>query len=288
MDSLANSIKPIAPYTWPIYLRLFALYTAGYIGKKHLNNAIEHVLRTPLANSSRPLTFSIIRVPFFLEPHYDEKKPFIESNRQRLLQKWGGAAGWERQKNNHDLKGRGQKAGIPHFNLDRLAANSMASHRLIQMIGKTYGLHVSEAIYDLLNVYYFVDGHSLNDKPKLASVVASKLQDLVPNISSTTTMKRENMTLEEHLLHFLTGNEGRLEIEEAVRTLQELGVHGIPKFIIEGETVVDGAATADAFIEIFRDIERRGSVRNGPIFRQILGISPETVAHGSHGRSDLH
>jgi hypothetical protein len=50
------------------------------------------------------------------------------------------------------LKGRGLAAGIPHFNLDRLASNSMASHRLIQHIGKRYGLHVSEALYDRLNV----------------------------------------------------------------------------------------------------------------------------------------
>ena len=111
----------------------------------------------PLPGAPESLIFSIIRVPFFLEPEYDERKPFIESNRDRLLTKWGGKQGWERQKRNHDLKGRGLDAGIPHFNLDRLASNTMASHRLIQYIGKTYGLHVSEAIYDRLNVYYFVD-----------------------------------------------------------------------------------------------------------------------------------
>jgi len=50
------------------------------------------------------------------------------------------------------LKGRGQAAGIPHFNLDRLASNSMASHRLVQHVGKLYGLHISEKLYDRLNV----------------------------------------------------------------------------------------------------------------------------------------
>jgi hypothetical protein len=123
----------------------------GYIGKKHLNRAIEHVLNDPLLDAPRPLAFSVIRVPFFLEPGFDENKPFIETNRERLIKKWGGTKGWEIQKNRHDLKGRGMDAGIPHFNLDRLAANSMASHRLIQHLGKTYGLAVSEAIYDKLN-----------------------------------------------------------------------------------------------------------------------------------------
>ena len=116
-----------------------------------MKRAIHEVLNTPLATAPKPLVFSVLRVPFFLEPSYDESKPYVESNRERLLQKWGGHKGWEAQKKRHDLKGRGQAAGIPHFNLDRLAANSMASHRLIQYIGKTYGLAVSEAIYDRLN-----------------------------------------------------------------------------------------------------------------------------------------
>lgn len=238
-----------------------------------MNKAIEHVLTNPLANAPRPVVFSVLRVPFFLEPGYDEKKTFIESNRKRLVQKWGGKQGWERQKLGHDLKGRGLEAGIPHFNLDRLAANSMASHRLIQMIGKTYGLDVSEAIYDLLNEYYFVDGNSLNDKPKLAGVVAKKLKALIPDKSPQS---------EQELLKFLNGSAGRKEIKEALRTLQELGVHGIPKFIIEGRTMVDGAARADSFVQVFRKIEKRGSVLHEPMFASILGVSPEIIERGSH------
>jgi hypothetical protein len=132
-------------------LTLACLLPSGYIGKKHLNRAIEAVLNNPLPDAPRPLAFSVLRVPFFLEPGYDENKPFIESNRERLIKKWGGKRGWEVQKDRHDLKGRGLEAGIEHFNLDRLTANTMASHRLIQHIGKTYGLSVSEAVYDRLN-----------------------------------------------------------------------------------------------------------------------------------------
>ena len=51
----------------------------------------------------------------------------METNRQRLLNKWGGNEGWQRQKKNHDLKGRGIAAGIPHFNLDRLTGNHFIS-----------------------------------------------------------------------------------------------------------------------------------------------------------------
>ena len=128
-------------------------YASGYIGKKYLNQAIEQVLNDPLPEAPESLAFSVLRVPFFLEPGYDENKPFIESNRERLVQKWGGKRGWEEQKKRHDLKGRGMEAGIPHFNLDRLASNTMASHRLIQHLGKTFGLAISEAVYDRLNEY---------------------------------------------------------------------------------------------------------------------------------------
>jgi predicted DsbA family dithiol-disulfide isomerase len=53
------------------------------------------------------------------------------------------------------------------------------------------------------------------------------------------------------LLDFLNGNEGRKEIEAALQTLDQMGVHGIPKFIIEVTTVVDGAAPSAVFVKIF-------------------------------------
>jgi predicted DsbA family dithiol-disulfide isomerase len=245
------------------------------IGKKHLNKAITEVLSNPLPDAPHPVAFSVIRVPYFLEPQYDENKPFIETNRKRLVNKWGGKAGWEHQKRGHDLKGRGLEAGIPHFNLDRLTSNTMASHRLIQHIGKTYGLAASEAVYDRLNEYYFVEGHALNDRPRLANVVAEELKNILPDGETKAPPEKD-------LLKFLNGNEGRKEIEKALAALREIGVSGIPKFIIEGRTVVDGAARSDAFVKIFRDIELRGEIANGPIFADILGLRPEVVEQGSH------
>ena len=230
------------------------------------------MLRDPLPDAPKPLGFSVLRVPFFLEPGYDEDKSFIESNRERLVKKWGGVRGWEEQKRRHDLKGRGKEAGIEHFNLDRLAASTMASHRLIQMIGKTYDLSVSEAIYDRLNEYYFVEGHSLNDKPRLANVVSEKLSSLLESGSPST----------EDILDFLNGNEGREEIMSALNALDHLGIHSIPKFIVEGAYIVDGAARSEVFVDIFRKIEARGEIQGGPIFGEILGVPDEVIQKGSH------
>ena len=110
-----------------------------------------HMLSRSDSSKKHDLSFSILRVPFFLEPDYPENVVAVGTNRERLIAKWGGKQGWEEQKRRHDLKGRGQAAGIPHFNLDRLTGNTLASHRLIQHVGKLYGLNVSEGLYDRLN-----------------------------------------------------------------------------------------------------------------------------------------
>jgi predicted DsbA family dithiol-disulfide isomerase len=235
---------------------------------------MDELLRNPSPMAPRPLAFAVLRIPFFLEPGYDESKPYIETNRERLIRNWGGPDGWEVQKRRHDLKGRGLEAGITHFNLDRLAANTMASHRLIQHLGKMYGLAISEAIYDLLNQYYFVDGHSLNDKPRLAMVVSALLKELLPIDHSPPS--------EKELFDFLKGDQGREQIMHALHALNQLGIHSIPKFIIEGRTVVDGAAKSDTFVKIFREIEARGTVQETAIFNDVLGVSDEILERGSH------
>eukprot|EP00978_Attheya_sp_CCMP212_P026351 scaffold86495_cov59-Attheya_sp.AAC.3 len=133
--------------------------------------------------------------------------------------------------------------------------------------------------------YYFVDGHALNDRPRLAKVAAEEIKRLVeehPNQSTGTALMSE-----EEILKFLNGKQGRREIMEALRTLDQLGVHGIPKFIIEGRTMIDGAAKSDAFVRIFREIEKRGVLLHGPIFKDILGIDDDVVQRGSHDATIL-
>jgi hypothetical protein len=87
---------------------------------------------------------------------------------------------------------------------------------------------------------------------------------------------------ESELLEFLNGNEGRDEIMKALQALNKLGIHSIPKFIIEGKTMVDGAARSEVFVEAFRQIERKGKIHSGPVFGEILGVPDDIVGRGSH------
>ncbi len=88
-------------------------------------------------------------------------------------------------------------------------------------------------------------------------------------------------------MDFLHSNEGRREIENALRALDQLGVHGIPKFIIEGSRIVDGAASPHVFVKIFRDIVAKGRVERGPVFGEILGVGDDIISHGSYTRDNL-
>merc|ERR1712127_1036690 len=140
---------------------------------------------------------------------------------------------------------------------------TMASHRLIQHVGKLYGLRISEGLYDRLNIYYFVDGHSLNDKPLLAKLAAEELEKILFAAKDKPNNSKPPPLSENEILSFLHSNEGRDEIEKALHMLQRMHIHGIPKFIIEGSTLIDGAADWKAFVDVFFEIENRGSVQNG-------------------------
>jgi predicted DsbA family dithiol-disulfide isomerase len=257
--------------------------------------------------------FAILRIPFFLEPNYDAKKVYIETNRQRLIHKWGGVHNWNIQKHRHQLKQRGEQVQIPHFNLDRLASNTMRSHRLIQYIGKRYGLSVSEYIYDILNQYHFVDGYALNDTIRLANTVHTALHNyytadptafLVHDLqcdgsgtdsisssssstqSSPTASSQSQMQLMsvEELIEFLNGTVGKMEIEQAVHLLHEYGIDGIPTFLLEGgQTTFQGAVHQTELVQAFRNIETRGYVLDEtPIFQHVLQIPNRIVQHGSY------
>ena len=89
-------------------------------------NAMREVARDPLT-PGKPMGFNVVRVPFFLEPDYPTGEEFEETNRVRLLRKWGGQAGWDAQKRRHGMKERGREVrGTP-----RDATRSLARARTL-------------------------------------------------------------------------------------------------------------------------------------------------------------
>lgn len=209
----------------------------------------------------RPVRFSVVRVPFFLEPDYPRSPAFQETNRERLIRKWGGAAEFEAQKSRHQLKERGQAVGIQHFNLDRVASSTFLSHRLVQWVSKEYGLAKSEALYNVLNRRHFEEGQKLNDAAMLAEAAAEAGVDGAAAAA------------------FMASDAGEAEIKRSQEMLRHMGVHSIPTFIIQGRYSLSGAAHAEELGRLFREIEASGE-EGEPVFAPILGIPPERVEEG--------
>lgn len=236
--------------------------------------------------------FTIIRIPYFLEPNYDPNKIYIETNRERLIKKWGGIQNWNIQKQRHQLKERGQQVGISHFNLDRYASNTMKSHVLIQYISQLYGLYVSEYIYDILNQYHFVDGYALNDTKRLCTTITKALQTLYqqqPTCFYHPNQNNNNGNLElqfsEQVLYDFLLNSHSTNIQQnilqTVDAVHELGINGIPTFIINGGThILSGAVHAQEIVHVLDTIQQIQS----PIFANTLQISNSIVQFGTYTR----
>ena len=204
--------------------------------------------------SPQPIGFTIVRVPFFLEPGYSRSEDFEESNYDRLVRKWGGKAEFEAQKRRHGLKERGLEVGISHFKLDRIASSTFQSHRLVQWVTKTHGVNKAEELYNELNFCHFEGGQKLNSRVFLCQA-AEKV-----GIDANETRA------------FLAGDEGTVEIVAAQRLLQGMGVHSIPTFFIGGKMLTSGAVHAKELVNVFRQIESRGTGAPGSAFADALGI----------------
>lgn len=209
----------------------------------------------------RPVKFSVIRVPFFLEADYPVSEDFQETNRKRLIRKWGGAREFEAQKSRHQLKERGQEVGIKHFNLDRIASSTFLSHRLVQWATKEHGITTAENLYSILNRRHFEEGQKLND-PKMLRKAA------------------EEAGIDGELAAaFMSSNAGSAEIRKAQKLLRDMGVHSIPTFIVQGQYLMNGAMASKEMAEMFRDLERRGE-EGEPVFAKTLGISEDVIKQG--------
>ncbi|GMH94414.1 hypothetical protein TrST_g2715 [Triparma strigata] len=134
----------------------------------------------------------------------------------------------------------------------------MKSHRLVQHVGKKYGLVQSEQLYDRLNTYHFVEGKALNDVDGLVELTIDvlSLQDGGEEIRSFLEDKLEP---------------GRKEIEAAYKLTHALGIHSIPNFVVGGKFIVSGAASPDDFIDVFEKIQRDGAC-DEPCFAKVLGV----------------
>ena len=154
----------------------------------------------------------------------------------------------------------GREAGIAFaFDRIKLSPNTLDCHRLIRW---SFHDNVQERLVSALFNAYFVEGEDLTDNATLAAIAGDCGMDaaLVSHLLETDTDMAET----------------RAEIE----TAQQIGVTGVPCFIVNGKYAVMGAQRSQDLAATIR--KAADEARNEA--RQALDPQPETDAEASAQR----
>lgn len=196
-----------------------------YIGKHRLERALE----------ARPdLAVQVGWRPFQLNPDM----PSEGMDRQvYLATKFGGAA--RGQEIYAAIEAAGAEEGIS-FRFDRMkrTPNTIRSHQLLRWAGSA---GVQHQVSDLLFVRYFLEGQDIGDRDVLIDVAREAGMDA-------------------DLVAALYADERDLEIVQAEdRMAREMGIQGVPCFIVERKYAVSGAQDPSTFLQVFDYVEKQST-----------------------------
>ena len=193
-----------------------------YIGKRRLEKALVMAPQPDLQIGWRP---------FQLNPDM----PAEGMDRKEYLRlKFGDAAGGNRYQAVEDA-GRGE--GIP-FAFDRIkrTPNTILAHRLIRYATR---VHLQDEVVETLFRAYFTEGEDIGDRATLVKLAAAA------GLDGTTVDA------------YLGGAEDDDTIRAEDAFARQIGISGVPCFIIDRQYAISGAQPAEAFIEVF-DLARSG------------------------------
>jgi predicted DsbA family dithiol-disulfide isomerase len=192
-----------------------------YIGKRRLENAIN--------NLSDKFDFDVEYFPFELNPQIPESG---FDQKEYLTNKFGGEERYNQiTDNTADVAA---KEGLMFdFQGQKKSPNTRNAHRLIQFAKEdNKHLQMVEALFKA----YFTDGVDLTKTESLVQLAA--------NIGLDKTKIEQ----------FLLSDTGKIEVEMAERELQQLGITGVPFYIIDNKFGISGAQPSESFIKAFEEI----------------------------------
>jgi len=199
-----------------------------YIGKRRFERAV----------AERPdLDITLSWRPYQLNP----EMPREGMDRQEYYsRKFGGEEGarevYER------IKLVGDAEDIPFaFDLVERVANTIDSHRLIRW-SESQGLQ--DAVVEKLFQRYFLEGADIGD-PEVLLQIAEEVgmdSDIVADL--------------------LDGDQDRDVVAEENKSYQEMGVTGVPCFIVDKKYVVMGAQEPETFLQVFETVEAKRDEEN--------------------------
>ncbi|WP_157019149.1 DsbA family oxidoreductase [Mesorhizobium xinjiangense] len=193
-----------------------------FIGQKRLDRAMAIVDEADFAVRWRPFQLD----PSIPPEGYDRKS--------YMLAKFGDEA---RLRQVHDtVREAGSAEGIA-FDLDRIevSPNTLDAHRLIRWAGSA-GLEVQNILVRRLFKLYFEEGRNVGDRDMLIEAARDSGMD----IAVVETL--------------LPTDSDKEAVREEIATAAQMGVRGVPCFLIEGKFAVMGAQDAETLADAFRQI----------------------------------
>lgn len=198
-----------------------------FVGKRHLESALTE------AGISDP---DIHWHAFQLNP---DLPPAGRERGEYLREKFGSAI------NAEQLHGRvaeaGRQAGIA-FQFDKIARspNTFNAHRLIQLAQtRNLGNQVAETLFR----GYFLQGRDLGDTATLAELGGSA-------------------GLQEDLSQFLAGEQQADAVRNDLDSARQMGIGGVPFFILEGRYTLSGAQPVALFVQALQAARQKAHSLN--------------------------
>lgn len=198
-----------------------------YIGKRRLERA--------LRQANLPGEIRIGWRPFQLNP---EMPPEGIDRKEYLRAKFG-----DPNKSYAQVAAAGKEEGID-FAFDKIqrTPNTILAHRLIRFSARE---NHQDALVEALFQAYFLQGKDIGDAGVLAAVAATVGMDLAKTAS------------------FLASTEDEDTIRQEDAFARQIGIQGVPCFIIDRQYAVSGAQPPEAFLEVF-DLALKGEDTSSP------------------------
>ncbi|WLR94304.1 DsbA family oxidoreductase [Shinella zoogloeoides] len=194
-----------------------------YLGKKRLDKAIESV--------KDELAVAVTFRPYQLNP---DMPPEGVDHKKHLAEKLGGADAVERA---HDmLAGLGHEAGIDFdFPAVKISPNTLDAHRLLRW-AMIEGSEVQGRVALALFKAYFEEGRNVGDRAVLLDVAEAAGMDR----AVVTALFSAGADVD--------------SVKEEIDMARDMGVTGVPCFIIDNKYAVMGAQSVDVLTDAFREI----------------------------------
>jgi predicted DsbA family dithiol-disulfide isomerase len=194
-----------------------------YLGKKRLDKAIETI--------KDELAVAVTFRPYQLNP---DLPPEGVDHKEHLAEKLGGAEAVERA--HAMLAGLGQEDGIDFdFPAVKISPNTLDAHRLLRW-AMIEGPEIQERVAVALFKAYFEEGRNVGER--------SVLLDIAENCG----MDRAVVTA------LFSAGADVDSVRQEIGMAREMGVTGVPCFIIDNKYAVMGAQSVDVLTNAFREI----------------------------------